>query len=308
MSLIGFFKGKGPSGFGYGSTAEEVCAGLDLRDQTILITGVNSGLGHETARVLAARGATVLGTARTQDKAAEASERIGGDCRPLVCELSEPRSVRACAQSVRRSVERIDAIVCNAGIMAPPELEQAQGYELQFFVNHVAHFLLVGELLDHLADEGRVVMTSSDLHKIAPAEGIQFDNLSGERGYSGWRAYGQSKLANLLFARALAERFAGTERSANAVHPGVIKTNLDRHMNPVIRAGLRVAGPFTLKTIPEGAATQTWAAVHPDAARYSGEYFVDVNVGEASSKAGDAELARRLWARTEEIIEEVASA
>ena len=307
MSLIGWFKGEGESGFGYNTTAAEVVEGLDLSDQNILVTGVNSGLGFETARVLASRGASILGTGRTREKAEEACQQIGDACTPLVCELSEPDSVRSCAASVRNAVDRLDVIICNAGIMAPPNLRQSHGFELQFFVNHIGHFTLVAELMDMLAVDGRVVVVSSDLHNIAPNEGIQFDNLSGEDGYHGWKAYGQSKLANLLFARELARRFEGTQRTANAVHPGVIDTNLDRHMNPFIRAGLKLAGPFTLKTVPQGAATATYAAVHPHAGRQNGEYLVDCNVGESSEKGRDEELARRLWVRTEEIVREVSS-
>src|SRR5262245_50394951 len=119
--------------------------------------------------------------------------------------------------------------------MALPKLARAHGYELQCFTNHIGHFLLVTELLDQLSDNGRVVMLSSDAHKLfAPSEGIQFDNLSGDKGYSAFRAYGQSKLANLLFAKKLAHRIAGTGRVANAVHPGAASTGLDRNMNPIV--------------------------------------------------------------------------
>lgn len=306
MSLLGFFKGRGPSGFGYNSSAEEVTEGLDLSGKTILITGCNSGIGHETMRVLAMRGATVVGAARSEEKAQQACDSVEGRCVPVVCELSEPASVRACAADVHDKVERLDAIICNAGIMALPKLEQKYGYEKQFFTNHVGHFLLVTELLDLLAEDGRVVMVSSDAHKMPYPGGVQFDNLSGEAGYNDWRAYGQSKLANILFARELARRFEGTERTANAIHPGVIDTNLSRHMNPLLRAGLTLAGPLGLKTVGQGAATQTYAAVHPDAGSISGEYLADCNVAQGTRRSEDMEAAARLWEVTEQILEEVA--
>ena len=226
MSLVSLLKGKGENGFGYGSTAEEVTAGRDLSGKTVLLTGCNAGLGLETLRVLAVRGAHVIATARTADKASAAIEEAGaaGKATPLACELSEPSSVRACVASVRALDRPLTAIICNAGIMALPRLKQKHGYELQFLTNHIGHFILVTGLLDRLADDGRVVMLSSEAHRSAPATGIELDNLSGAAGYRGWTAYGQSKLANLLFAAELGRRFAGSERTAYSVHPGVIKT------------------------------------------------------------------------------------
>jgi WW domain-containing oxidoreductase len=183
MSLYALLQSKGPSGFSYGSTAEEVTAGLSLAGKTILVTGCNSGLGLETLRVLALRGAHVIGTARNEDKARQACQSISGKTTGLACELAEPASVRACVAAVKRLDLRLDAIICNAGIMALPKLRQAFGYELQFFTNHIGHFILVTGLLETLAEDGRVVMVSSMGHRSAPAQGIEFDNLSGEKGY-----------------------------------------------------------------------------------------------------------------------------
>lgn len=301
MALIELFKPRGPSGFGYGSTAEDVTAGLSLSGKTILVTGCNSGLGQETARVLALRGARVFGTARTAEKAAGALAPLGASHRPFACELSDPSSVKSCIEQVKKENTRLDAIICNAGIMALPSLEQAFGYELQFFTNHIGHFLLVTGIQELLADDGRVVMLSSGAHNAAPKEGIQFDNLSGAAGYSSWKAYGQSKLANLLFAKELARRFQGTKKTAIAVHPGVIATNLGRHMPSVARLVFGALNPLVLKSIPQGAATQCFAAVHPSAAALNGEYLVDSNVARPRRDAEDAELARRLWAVSEEI-------
>jgi WW domain-containing oxidoreductase len=305
MSLVAKLKGTGPTGFGYGSTAEDVIDGVDLAGKNILVTGSNSGLGLETMRVLAARGARVFGAARTDEKAERACEGVAGDTVPVVCELSEPESVSRCAAEVTGHSDTLDAIICNAGIMALPELQQKFGYELQFFTNHVGHFILITELLDHLADDGRVVLLSSDAHKAAPRSGIQFDNLSGEKGYSSWAAYGQSKLANLLCARELARRFEGTRRTANAIHPGVIATNLGRHMNPIARAALKIGEPLFLKSAAQGASTQTYVAAHPDAATISGEYWADCNVARSSSNGQDSRLARRLWEESERIVDEL---
>jgi NAD(P)-dependent dehydrogenase (short-subunit alcohol dehydrogenase family) len=302
MSLYQHFKSNGPSGFGYGSTAEQVTEGLSLDGKTILVTGCNSGLGQEALRVLVLRGARVIGTARTLEKAKGACDAVKGRTVPVACELSDPASVRACVESVKATGHRLDAIICNAGIMALPKLEQAHGIELQFLTNHVGHFILVTGLLDRLAADGRVVMLSSGAHKMAPKGGIKFDNLSGEKGYTPWGNYGQSKIANLLFAKELARRFAGTKRTANAVHPGVIQTNLGRHMNPVAGMAFGLTGPLVLKSVPQGAATEVYVAVHPAVANSSGLYFADCNVAKPRADAEDPALAAKLWEVTEKIV------
>ena len=305
MSLLSIFKGKGPSGFGYGSTAEDVTEGLDLTGRTILLTGCNSGIGKETLRVLVERGAHVIAAARTLEKAESACADVGGETTPVACELSEPQSVLACVERVRALGRPLNAIICNAGIMALPKLQLQHGYELQFFTNHIGHFLLVTSLLDQLADDGRVVMVSSDAHKGAPSSGIQFDNLDCRRGYSPWANYGQSKLANHLFAVELAKRFEGTRKTANSLHPGVIHTNLARSMNPLVRVALGIGGPLVLKSIPEGAATQTYLAVHPDVGGVSGKYFADCNQSHTSSHGRDEAMAEKLWEVSERIVAEV---
>jgi WW domain-containing oxidoreductase len=150
-----------------------------------------------------------------------------------------------------------------------------------------------------------VVALSSSAHQFAPKGGIEFDNLTGERGYSPWRAYGQSKLANLLFAKELARRLAGTGKTANAVHPGVIMTNLGRSVaSPMVALG-KFVEPLFLKTIPQGAATQSFVATHPSLEKISGEYFVDCNIGKSSALSRDPVLAARLWDESERIVEQL---
>jgi NAD(P)-dependent dehydrogenase (short-subunit alcohol dehydrogenase family) len=304
MSLLSRLKGPGPSGFGYASTAEEVTHGVDLSSKTILLTGCNSGLGLETLRVLAMRGARVFGTARSSAKAASACAEAGGHSLPMTCDLAEPSSVRACVTAIRNQGVLLDAIICNAGIMALPRLAQAHGYELQFFTNHIGHFLLVTGLLDQLADDARVVVLSSEAHKGAPRVGIEFDNLSGNRGYTAWRAYGQSKLANLLFARELSRRLPKPRQTANALHPGLIATNLFRSTPGLLRAGMNALAPLALKSIAQGAATQCYLAAQPRVSE-NGEYFVDCNVAKSSPRGSDMSLAARLWETSERIAREV---
>jgi WW domain-containing oxidoreductase len=305
MSLYSWLAPHGPSGFGYDTTAEQVTDGLSLEGKTLLVTGCNSGLGAEVLRVLSLRGAYVVGTARTLEKAQQACTAVARPTLPLACELSEPASVRACVEAVKRAGKVLDGIICNAGVMALPTLHQACGYELQFFANHIGHFLLVTGLLDQLAEAGRIVMLSSSAHRQAPKAGIEFDNLDGAKHYSGWAAYGQSKLANLLFAKQLARHFAGSKKTANAVHPGVIRTGLQRHMNPLLAGTLSVMGPLVLKSVEQGAATEVYAATHPQLAQVSGEFLADCNIAQPRADANDPELARKLWEVSEQIVRDL---
>jgi WW domain-containing oxidoreductase len=280
--------------FGKRSTAEDVTEGVDLTAKVALVTGVNSGIGSETLRVLASRGAHVIGTARTLEKAQQGCAQADGATTPLACELTDLDSIRACVESVAGQFDKLDIVVANAGIMALPKLEQVRGIEKQFATNHLGHFLLITSLLDRLADGARVVMVSSGGHVGAPKEGIQFDNLSGENGYSALRAYGQSKLANILFARSLSQRMAG-RATANSLHPGVIATHLGRHMNPLLS---RVLGIFFMpfaKSVGQGAATSCLLAASPSVQGVTGRYFSDCREARSSDNANDDALAERLW-------------
>src|SRR6478609_3698917 len=308
MSLVSLFKGNGPSGYGYGTTAEVVTQGISLKGKQFLVTGSTSGLGIETVRVLAQRGARVFATGRSRDKVMSALGRMPGTIVPLECELSEPKSILACVSAVERDGAKLDGVIANAGVMALPTLELAHGYERQFFTNHIGHFLLVTGLLPALAAKARVVILSSSAHRMAPKAGIEFDNLSGQRSYSPWAAYGQAKLANLLFAKQLAKRLAGEGSgvTANAVHPGVIMSGLQRSMPAVQRLSMAVMAPIAFKSIAEGAATQLYVATRPELAGVSGEYFADCNVARASERGKDAELAERLWRETEQIVAKLA--
>lgn len=293
--------GKNMATYGRNSTAEQVTDGLDLSGKTALVTGVNSGIGQETMRVLALRGAHVIGTARTLDKATQACAAITGETTPLACELTDKQNVRTCAATIREMAKPIDILIANAGIMLVPKLEQADGIELQFATNHLGHFLLINLLKDRVeaAKMGRVVVVSSSGHR--QASGIAFDNLSGERGYGSMRAYCQSKLANVLFVRELAKRLQN-KATANSVHPGVIQTNLGRHINPFLQMVIK---PFFIpfsKTVAQGAATQTYVATRPELAAVTGEYFSDCREEQASRAGRDDMAATRLWDVSAELV------
>jgi NAD(P)-dependent dehydrogenase (short-subunit alcohol dehydrogenase family) len=284
------------------STAEQVTAGMDLAGRTVLVTGCNSGLGYETMRVLAMRGAHVIGAARTMEKAATACAGIEGKTTPLVVELTDFSGIVAAANQVADMDVPVDMLILNAGIMAVPELRQSNGIELQFAVNHLGHFLLANRLRDQVtaAKQGRVVVVSSAAHKWGPKEGIQFDNLSGEEDYDPFRAYGQSKVANGLFSREFARRLASTNATSNSLHPGVIKTNLGRFLPPEDESDDEPRR-FRYKTIPEGTATTCYVATNPDLARVTGYYFYDCNPAVPNEHMQDDVLAAKLWEVSEEL-------
>ncbi|MGB5629573.1 MAG: SDR family NAD(P)-dependent oxidoreductase [Woeseiaceae bacterium] len=275
------------------STAEEVTAGMDLSGMTALVTGCNSGLGLETMRVLALRGAHVIGAARTLAKAEAACASVAGTTTPIVVELTDWPGIVAAGNQVAEMDRPIDMLILNAGIMALPELRQAHGLELQFAVNHLGHFLLENRLHDQVvaARAGRVVVVSSGAHRWAPEEGIQFDNLSGEKGYDPRQAYGQSKVANGLFSRELARRLSETNATSNSLHPGVIPTNLSRYQP---ERKYDMSNPM-FKTIPQGAATQCFVATSPVLDGVTGYYFDDSNPAVPSRQMQDDDMAAKLW-------------
>lgn len=279
------------------STTEEVTAGLDLTGRTVLITGVTSGLGLETMRVLAMRGAHVVGTGRTLEKAERACASVTGRTTPVALELTDFDTVAACAATVRNLGVPVDALVCNAGVMALPQLEQDYGLEKQFVTNHLGHFLLTNLLLDQVlaAPQGRVVAVSSSALKWAAPEGIEWDNLSGARDYDARRAYGQSKLANVLFCLELSRRFAGTPATANSLNPGAVLTNVGRHAPGWLVTLGNILGPLLMKGPDQGAATQCYLAANPLVADVSGYYFQGCNPISVGGHTEDATMAARLW-------------
>ena len=290
--------------FGKDSTAEEVTDGLDLTGKLALVTGCNSGIGHETMRVLALRGAHVLGAARTREKAEDACASVEGQTTPLVIELTDFAGIGTAATQVKQMGKPVDMLICNAGVMEIQELEQVNGIEKQFVVNHLGHFVLVNQLLDQVrsAPQGRIVNVSSgSATRIAPEEGIEFDNLSGESGYDPGRAYGQSKLANVLFTLELAKRLKDTNATANAVRPGVIATNLGRHLPQWQVWALKTIGkPFT-KTVGQGAATTCYVATAPALNEVSGIFFEHCNPHRPGGHTENTDMAAKLWAVSEEL-------
>ncbi len=282
------------SAFGAESTAEEVTAGLDLSGKTAVVTGCNSGIGYETMRVLALRGAHVIGTARSVETGRDAANSVTGQVTPVVLELTDFDSIVACGDEIQAMDVPIDMLILNAGVLLR-ELQQVRGLEMQFVVNHLGHFIFGNRVMNRVieAPEGRVVVVGSTAHRGAPEGGIQFDNLSGE----GWarQAYGHSKLANGLYSLELSRRLAGTRATSNAIHPGGVRTNIMRNISP---GG---GGGGGGKTPAEGAATQCYVATNPALAGVSGQYFADCNPAEQSEHQRDEAMAARLWEVSEEL-------
>jgi NAD(P)-dependent dehydrogenase (short-subunit alcohol dehydrogenase family) len=294
------------SDFHEDSTAEEVTAGLDLSGKLALVTGCNSGIGFETMRVLALRGAHVIGTGRTLKKAQTACSKVIGLTTPVALELSDFDSIVACADAIRSFDVPLDMLICNAG-MRGTELEQVDGIEKHFFVNHLGHFLLVNRLIDRMyyADQGRVVVVGSrQAYLNAPEAGIEFDNISGEADYDSSEAYGHSKLANRLFSLELARLLKGSRITSNCLHPGLIDTNITREMSGPIRGAWSVLTSVKGKTIAQGAATSCYVATSPLLGATSGAYFEDCNavVVSGDHHLDDAEMASRLWLLSESLV------
>ena len=311
------------SPFGQYSTAEEVTAGLDLTGKMALITGSNSGIGLESARVLALRGAHVVALARTQQKAEAAcaaltAAGIRGQLTPLACEQTDYDSVVGCASAVEALKAPIDILICNAGLNVPT-LEQVNGIEKHFAVHHLSHFILVNRLLHRVkaARQGRIVIVSSMMYQQAPPIGIDFDNLSGKRGTYEWTTmYGQSKLANGLFARELARRLAGTTATANVLHPGIVPgTNITHVWRDIATPPWKSRGALaqwlwsvlwharhpgeSAKTVPQGAATTCYLATHPSLENVSGAYFRNCHIAVPRRSMRDDGMAARLWSVSE---------
>jgi NAD(P)-dependent dehydrogenase (short-subunit alcohol dehydrogenase family) len=316
--------------FGATSTTNDVLAGIDLRGRRVLVTGVSAGLGVETARVLAAHGAQVVGAARDRAKAKRATAQIGkeaangGGIDLIELDLASLKSVRACADALVADGRPFDVVIANAGVMRTPFGHTEDGFETQFGTNHLGHFVLVNRIASLIAPGGRLINVASSGHRYAD---VDLDDPNFEHTpYDPMIAYGRSKTANVLFAVEFDRRHRPRGVRATAVHPGGIKTELDRHMAPgelenlvaQINAQLAAAGepPFQFKTIPQGAATSVWAAVVAPAEDVGGHYCENCQVSKIAEGlispvspgvrpyALDPEHAKALWAKSEAMVGE----
>lgn len=313
------------SEFGFASTADDVLEGKDLSGRTAFITGGYSGLGKETARAMAAKGAHVILAGRDQAKLDDAAQEIAAETGATVdtqaVDLASLDSVRKAGAEARGRFAKIDLLINNAGVMACPKGTTADGFEMQFGTNHLGHFLLTSELMP-LVERGenpRIVNLSSRGHHFAP---VDLDDPNFEhREYDKWISYGQSKTANILFSVGFEDRYGAKGIHAIALHPGGIMTNLGRHMTPEDMAwmmkriednakesGAQAQG---FKTIPQGAATTCWAATCDELEDKGGVYCEDCHVaqqddsdrtGGVRSYALDKGNADALWDLSERLV------
>jgi NAD(P)-dependent dehydrogenase (short-subunit alcohol dehydrogenase family) len=308
--------------FGPLSTTEEVLAGVDLSGKRVLVTGVSAGLGVETARVAAAHGAEVVGTARDLDKARAAlAPHAGLGIDLLDCDLASLASVRACADALVARGEPFDVVIANAGVMNCPFGRTADGFETHFGTNHLGHFVLINRIAPLIADGGRVVILSSSAHR---ASDVDLDDPGFDHtAYVPFAAYGRSKTANVLFALELDRRLRGRGVRATALHPGGIRTELLRHTTmemlqemaaqAAVRADGSQGAPPVIKSVEQGAATTVWAAFVASADEVGGRYCEDCHVAEPAEGGGsggvrpyalDPGRAKALWTKSEQMVGE----
>jgi NAD(P)-dependent dehydrogenase (short-subunit alcohol dehydrogenase family) len=319
--------------FGATSTTEEVLSGVNLRGKRILVTGVSAGLGVETARSLAGHGAHVVGAARDLAKAEKATIQVrkdaaahGGGFEMVALDLANLSSVRECADKLTKEREPFDVVIANAGVMATPFGNTMDGFETQFGTNHLGHFVLVNRIAPLIRAGGRLINLSSSGHRFSNVD-LEDPNFEGTP-YEPFVAYGRSKTANILFAVAFEKRHRDRGVRAAAVHPGVIQTELARHMDPsqmqarIDQISKQLAaegkGPLQFKTIPQGAATSVWAGVVAPAEEIGGRYCENCHVGSIVSDhvtlspisegvlgyALDPNTAEALWKKSEELVGE----
>ncbi|EPS64916.1 hypothetical protein M569_09862, partial [Genlisea aurea] len=308
-NMWSLFRRKASNGFSAASTAEEVTEGIDASGLTAIVTGASSGIGSETARVLALRGAAVVLAIRNMSlgKQVEASilkENPSAQIETMELDLGSLASVKKFATEFKSSGRPLNILINNAGVMAPPFQLSEDQIELQFATNHLGHFLLTNLLLDTMKKtaqqakrEGRIVNVSSEAHRASYHEGIRFDRLNDPKGYQRWGAYGQSKLANILHSNELSARLKeeGADVTANSLHPGLVATNLFRHFGFFGGIASRFGGLVMMKNVQQGASTTCYVALHPEVKGISGEYFSDNNLAKTNSNAADKDLGRKLW-------------
>ena len=295
------------SGFDDKATAEQVTEGIDLAGKTAVVTGCTAGIGFETMRVLAQRGALVVGTSRSLDRARDACKQVAGTTMPVQLDLGDFDSVARCADVINALQVPVDMLILNAGYRGGGnDRELINGIEKHFVINHLGHFILTNRLMARLyaAWQGRVVVVASrTAYRDAPEAGILFDDLAMDREYNDSLAYGHSKLANALFSLKLADLLRGTRITSNALHPGVINTDIDRNLSAVTRFLFGVYTGIAGKTVEQGAATTCYVATNGKLGNVSGRYFEDCEAiaVEGQGHMQDMAMAERLLDKSIEL-------
>jgi len=276
-----------------------------MNDKICLITGANAGIGQQTALQLAQMGATVVMVARDPQRGEAARASIAaatGNPRIdlLQADFASPPSIRAMAAAFAARYDRLDVLVNNAGVYLTGREETADGLERTFAVNHLGYFMTTLLLWDALlaAKSARVVNLSSDAHRQAK---LNFDDLQNQGKYAGFRAYAQSKLANVLFTYELDRRRGDAPVTVNAVHPGFVASNFGRNNRGIVGLVMTRLVPLFAKSVAEGAATSVYLASSPEVAGVSGQYFANCRAVKSAPQSYDRAAAERLWAISEEL-------
>jgi len=281
-----------------------------LNGRVCLVTGATSGIGEVTARVLAQMGATVIVVGRDPQRGAATLDRIK-EAAPtaqvefMLADLSSQAQVRQLVQEFKRKYSRLDVLVNNAGGVFPAHKQSVDGFEMTFTLDHLNYFLLTNLLLDTLkaSTPARIVNVASEAHRRVP--GMNFDDLQSERGYNSIRAYGQAKLANILFTYELARRLEGTNITVNALHPGVVATNFwlsntrSRRNNGIIRTLATRLTRLVMISPEQGAQTSIYLAASPEVDGVTGRYFQEKKETQSSPASYDHAAAARLWQLSE---------
>jgi NAD(P)-dependent dehydrogenase (short-subunit alcohol dehydrogenase family) len=294
------------------STAEQVSAGVDLAGRHAIVTGANAGIGFETARVLALRGCSVTMACRDLTKAARARGQLIAGAKSRVApasvdimrlDLARFESIRSFANEGLSTDRPIHLMINKAGVMLPDRRLTADGFEHHFGINHLGHYLLTNLLLDRLVQSApaRVVVVSSDAMQFAALDAGLEDLNWEKRRYSGWRSYGSSKLMNALFANELQRRHGERGVVANALHPGIVQTELGRDQ-PWYMALIGLAMLPVMKSPARGAATTLLLATSPELETQGGGYYADCGPNRVHPLALDVDVAARLWAGSEELV------
>jgi NAD(P)-dependent dehydrogenase (short-subunit alcohol dehydrogenase family) len=271
----------------------------NMQGKVVLVTGATAGIGEATARELARLGATVVGAGRNAEKCARVAESIraasdNASVEFLVADLSVQAEVHKLAAEFKRKYARLDVLINNAGAYFMRRRESADGIELTWALNHLAYFLLATSLLDVLkaSAPARIVNVSSEAHR---GSKLNFDDLENRRSYNGFPAYGQSKLANVLFTYELARRLVGTGVTANVLHPGFVATQFGHNNGAVVRALMRLVQRFGGLSPEQGAQTSLHLAASPEVEGVTGQYFDNRRAVPSSPASYDEAGARRLW-------------